>query len=83
MKYIDRFKAAWKAETPKLSKWIRNVAGTVTTVMMILAGISGIFPTLNVPVWFSDYGWYIAGVAALITGFSGTRTVKKDEKDNR
>jgi hypothetical protein len=77
--YLQKFSSNWKAETPKLAKFFRNLAGAVTGIIVVLSGIAGMFPNLNVPTWFTNYGWYVAGICALITAYSGAQ--KKDLKD--
>lgn len=74
---FKEFIADCKAETPKIWKWIRDVAGGITTAILILSGVGSQFPTLEVPSWFSQYGWYIAGLCALIVGYSARKKVAK------
>ena len=76
---FKKFIVNWRAETPKFWKGLRDAAGIVTTSILVLSGIAGVFPSLNVPTWFSNYGWYIAGACALITAFSGQKKVEKSE----
>ena len=71
-----KFRADWRAETPKIYKAIRNAAGAVTGIIVILSGVAGVFPNLNVPTWFTSYGWYVAGLCALITAYSGKQKVQ-------
>jgi len=79
-KLFKRFKNAWRAETPKLWKALRNLAGFVTIVVPFMAGISGTIPNITVPTWFTQYSWYLMAGAGLITLFAGTRQ-KKTTKD--
>ena len=75
--WIQEFISDWKEETPKIWKWMRNIAAGATTALVILSGIGSQFPTLEVPYWFSQYGWYVAAACALITGYSGKQKVIK------
>ena len=72
-----KFRSDWHAETPKIYKAIRNAAGAITGVIVVLSGTAGVFPSLNVPTWFTNYGWYVAGVCALITVHSGKQKVNQ------
>ena len=61
----------WKAETPKVAKYIRNVAG----------GLSAAFGTLkasgiDTPVWLDDSIGYIIFISALIMLIAGTKEKK-------
>lgn len=76
-KWIQEFIHDWKEETPKIWKVIRDIAGVMTTVIIILSGVGSQFPSLEVPYWFPRYGWYIAGGCALIIGYSGKQKVTK------
>ena len=65
----------WKAETPKVAKWIRNISGIITAV------VPSAWMTFNVmgilmPYWFSQNVGYITLAALLITGFAGTKEKK-------
>lgn len=79
--WIKEFIADWKEDTPKRWKVIRDVSGATTTAILILSGVGSQFPALEVPYWFSHYGWYIAGVCALITGYSGKQKITKSDED--
>lgn len=74
---INRFIQDCKEETPKIWAWIRNLAAGLTLAITILSGVGATFPSLEVPYWFSSYGWYIAGICALITGYSAKQKVIK------
>ena len=61
----------WKAETPKVAKYIRNVAG----------GLSAAFGTLkasgiDTPVWLDDSIGYMIFISALIMLIAGTKEKK-------
>jgi len=75
---FQEFLSDWRAKTPKIAKFFRNLAGTVTGIVVVLSGIAGILPSLDVPIWFTNYGWYIAGICALITAYSGSQKVKSE-----
>lgn len=75
--WIKEFITDCKEETPKIWKWIRDIAGGITIGIGILSGIGAQFPIFEIPYWFSHYGWYIAGVCALITGYSARKKVVK------
>lgn len=66
----------WKAETPKVAKWIRNISASLS------AGLPSLWLTLkatdaNIPIWFSDSIEYIVFITAIITLIAGTKEKKK------
>lgn len=68
-------KRRWNAETPKLAKWIRNIAGTSSAGVLVVNGAltqSGV----NVPPWFSNNLWWFIAIPAAITFFAGIREKK-------
>lgn len=79
-KLIRRFKKAWKTETPRIWKAVRDAAAFVTIAVPSLAGISATVPNIDVPGWFTKIAWYIMGLAGLITLYAGTRTKKQEDE---
>ena len=75
-KLLERFLNAWNARTPKLWKFLRNLAGFITLAVPFLAGMSSSIPNITVPEWFTQYSWYLMAGAGLLTLFAGTRQKK-------
>lgn len=78
IEFIKDLPRQWKAETPRIAKWVRNYAATVTAVVPT-AWIT--FNTMGImlPVWFVNNVGYITLVSLVITGLAGTKE-KKDGK---
>ena len=76
--FIKDLPRQWKAETPKVAKWVRNSAATITAVVPT-AWIT--FNTMGImlPTWFVNNVGYITLISLIITGLAGTKE-KKDGK---
>lgn len=62
----------WKSETPKLYKWIRNVAASITAVLPAV-WISFTQMGITLPNWFSQTWGWVCIISLVITGFAGTK----------
>jgi hypothetical protein len=73
--FIKDLPRQWKAETPKLAKWIRNIAATIATVVpgawLTFQGMG-----IMLPDWFVNHVGYITLAALVITGIAGTKEKK-------
>jgi|WetSurMetagenome_2_1015567.scaffolds.fasta_scaffold284361_3 hypothetical protein len=76
--WIKDLPRQWKAETPKVAKWIRNVAGTLTVVLPTAWGVLSA-TGIGMPDWFNHSIGYIILGSAVIAGVAGTKEKKKDE----
>ena len=76
--FIKDLPRQWKAETPRIAKWVRNSAATITAVVPT-AWVT--FNTMGImlPPWFVNNVGYITLVSLVITGLAGTKE-KKDGK---
>ena len=74
--FIKDLPRQWKAETPKLAKWIRNVAAAITAVVptawLTFQGMG-----ITLPEWFVNHVGYITLISLIITGLAGTKECKK------
>ena len=74
--FIKDLPRQWKAETPKLAKWVRNVAATITAVVptawLTFQGMGIILPE-----WFVNNVGYITLASLIITGLAGTKECNK------
>ena len=61
----------WKAETPKVAKYIRNVAGGLSAALGTLKA-SGV----DTPDWLDDSIAYMIFISALIMLIAGTKEKK-------
>lgn len=76
MKPITRFKNAWKAETPKVWKAVRDLAITLSvSVPTIWATVSQI-PNVELPSVVGKVVAYFTGACLLLISIAGTRKVK-------
>jgi len=76
MNIIKKVISDWSAETPKIAKFIRNIAGTLTVVLPTAWGIltaTGIM----LPMFINNIMGYIILISAIITGIAGTKTKKQ------
>lgn len=75
IEFIKDLPRKWRAETPKLAKWIRNVAGVITAVVptawMTFQGMG-----IILPYWFTQNVGYITFASLLIAGFAGIKEKK-------
>jgi len=73
--FIKDLPRQWKAETPKLAKWIRNAAATITAVVptawLTFQGMG-----ITLPGWFVNNVGYITLASLIITGLAGTKEKK-------
>ena len=64
--FIKDLPRQWKSETPKLAKWIRNVAATITAVVptawLTFQGMG-----ISLPEWFIHNVGYITLISLIIT----------------
>lgn len=65
----------WKADTPKIAKWIRN---TFTTLGAAIFAFNSAIVSISAstPSWYSDNVWYFIGGCAAIVVLAGTKEVK-------
>ena len=63
--------AQWKAETPKVAKYIRNVSGGISSAFITLKA-SGV----DTPSWLDDSIGYIIFIFAIVMVISGTKEKK-------
>jgi hypothetical protein len=86
-KLIEKFKLLksnflkkWNAETPKVAKCVRNIAGIITVALPTAWGIVSSMPKmLDVfPDGFTKFVGYVTLVSALITTIAGLQTKKSD-----
>lgn len=61
----------WKAETPKVAKYIRNISGGLATALGTLKA-SGV----DTPSWLDDSIGYIIFISAIIMLIAGTKEKK-------
>ena len=66
---IKRLIKAWKSETPKVWKIVRNLAAAIMVTWTGFISGSG----MVVPKW----GWAILVVSSIIVAYSGTRQKKQ------
>lgn len=75
IQFIKDLPRQWKAETPKMAKWIRNIAGTIAAVVpgawLTFQGMG-----ITLPDWFVNHVGYITLAALVITGIAGTKEKK-------
>jgi hypothetical protein len=66
----------WKAPTPFIARWIRNVFGAISVAAPI--AYSTLMATnIQMPEVFTKYIGYIIFFSVLITGLAGTKEKKK------
>ena len=65
----------WKAETPKVAKWIRNIAGIITAIVPS-SWAAFTLMSIQMPDWFNHSVGFITFSALLITGIAGTKEKK-------
>lgn len=77
--FIKDLPRQWRAETPKIAKWIRNIAAIITAVVPT-AWVT--FQTMNItlPDWFTTHVGYITLASLIITGIAGTKEKKGEIK---
>lgn len=72
-KIIDKIKEQWNAETPKISKMVRNASATITIVLPSAWGIVMAMPKMSDII--SDSATrivlYTTLISAIITGIAG------------
>jgi hypothetical protein len=72
IKYLPR---KWMAETPKVAKWIRNVAAMITAVVpgawLTFQGMG-----ISLPDWFVNNVGYITLASLFITGWAAAKEKK-------
>lgn len=76
--YIKDIPRRFKAETPKVFIWIRNICALISTVATAVNSkliISGV----TVPSWFTENIWYFIALPAVIAFFVQTKEKKDDE----
>lgn len=70
-------KGKWSfSTTPKKWKRIQATAGSLLAIVTALAALPTVVPGMNVPTWFSDYGWYAAAVLTAIIAYGQSREGK-------
>lgn len=76
VKFIKDIPRQWKAETPKIYRWIRNIAGIITaSVPTVYGSLSMMRVTGYMPEWFNSSVGYITFIAGMITIAAGTKEV--------
>lgn len=75
--FVKDLPRQWKAETPVICKYIRNVAGVLAVAIPTICNTCP--AGLVVPEWFLKYSWYIFAACLFVTGAAGTKEFKKDE----
>lgn len=76
VKFIKDIPRQWKAETPKIYRWIRNIAGIITaSVPTVYGSLSMMRVTGFMPEWFNSSVGYITFIAGMITIAAGTKEV--------
>lgn len=84
MKWIKWLIARWRAETPKVWRWVRNVSATLSA--MAVASYTAITAVGIVvsPTWASVFA-YVIGVTAAIAALSQFTSKSKTDKkaDNK
>lgn len=77
MKMLNKLLSKFKADTPKIAKWVRNIAagisGCALAIMTALLAAQS-----NVPEWFNKIYPYLIGIPAAIA-FVSQFSSKKDE----
>ncbi len=74
--FIKDLPRQWRADTPKVAKWVRNASATIAAV------VPGAWLTfqnmgISLPEWFVNHVGYITLAALLITGVAGTKERSK------
>lgn len=62
----------WRNETPKVCKWIRNVAGIITAALPSV-WMSFTQMGIQLPDWFSQSWGWVCIISLTITGVSGCK----------
>lgn len=75
MNIFKELKRQWCAETPKVYKWIRNIAGIITAVVPSSWGVF-ILMSIQMPEWFTHSVGFITFTSLIITGIAGTKEKK-------
>lgn len=73
---IKDYPRRWKAETPKLAKWIRNVAATITAANIATLMGSLLINGIVFPIWFSQIVGSVILVSGIITAVAGAKEKK-------
>ena len=73
--FIKDLPRQWKAETPRIAKWIRNISA------VIAAAVPGAWLTfqgmgITLPEWFVNHVGYITLASLIITAIAGTKEKK-------
>ena len=76
VKFIKDLPRQWKAETPKIYRWIRNIAAIITaSVPTVYGSLSMMHVTGYMPEWFNSSVGYITFIAGMITIAAGTKEI--------
>lgn len=74
--FIKDLPRQWRADTPKVAKWVRNASATIAAVVpgawLTFQGMG-----ISLPEWFVNHVGYITLAALLITGVAGTKERSK------
>lgn len=77
MEILNKLLSKFKADTPKIARWVRNIAagisGCALAIMTALLAAQS-----NVPEWFNKIYPYLIGIPAAIA-FISQFSSKKDE----
>lgn len=76
--FIKDIPRQWKAETPKIAKWVRNTFATLGSAALAFnTAVTSI--SASTPSWYSDNIWFVIGGCAAIVVIAGTKEVKPPE----
>ena len=74
--FIKDLPRQWKAETPKIYRWIRNIAAIITaSVPTVYGSLSMMRVNGYMPEWFNSSVGYITFIAGMITIAAGTKEI--------
>lgn len=76
IEFIKDIPRQWRAETPKIYRWIRNIAGIITaSVPTVYGSLTMMRVDGYMPEWFNSSVGYITFIAGMITIAAGTKEV--------